>query len=87
MEKRGNLPVTRSTFRGSGIALFIETSNAEAHADMYINEQSAERSLFGGLSAILVRIHYIPMGIYRCFVIRRIVWNCQIPECQSQSVK
>lgn len=47
MEKRGNLPVTRSTFRGSGIALFIETSNAEAHADMYINEQSAERSLLG----------------------------------------
>lgn len=30
--------VTRPTHRGSGIALLVETSNAEAHADMYINE-------------------------------------------------
>lgn len=30
--------VTRPTHRGSGIALLVETSNAEAHADMFINE-------------------------------------------------
>ena len=33
--------VTRPTHRGSGIALLVETSNAEAHADMYINEYDA----------------------------------------------
>ena len=33
--------VTRPTHRGSGIALLVETSNAEAHADMYINEYNA----------------------------------------------
>lgn len=33
--------VTRPTHRGSGIALLVETSNAEAHADMYINECDA----------------------------------------------
>ena len=33
--------VTRPTHRGSGIALLVETSNAEAHADMHINEHDA----------------------------------------------
>ena len=33
--------VTRPTHRGSGIALLVEPSNAEAHADMYINEYDA----------------------------------------------
>ncbi len=31
----GILPVTRPTLRGSGIALSVRTSNAEAHACMY----------------------------------------------------
>jgi len=35
--------VTRPTHRGSGIALLVETSNAEAHADMYINEYDANK--------------------------------------------
>ena len=37
--------VTRPTHRGSGIALLVETSNAEAHADMYINEYDANNAL------------------------------------------
>lgn len=37
----GIMLVTRPTHRGSGIALLVETSNAEAHADMYINEYDA----------------------------------------------
>ena len=37
MKKRGNLPVTRPTHRGSGIAQLVRTSNAEAHASMYID--------------------------------------------------
>lgn len=37
----GIMLVTRPTHRGSGIALLVETSNAEAHADMYINEHDA----------------------------------------------
>ncbi len=48
MKKRGNLPVTRPTFRGSGIALIVRTSNAEAHADMYINDKVG---------------YYIPMSV------------------------
>ena len=36
-KKRGNLPVTRPTHRGSGIAQLVRTSNAEAHASMYID--------------------------------------------------
>ena len=35
--------VTRPTHRGSGIALLVETSNAEAHADMYINEYATDK--------------------------------------------
>ena len=31
-KERGILPVTRPTYRGSGIALIVRTSNAEAHA-------------------------------------------------------
>ena len=36
-KKAWESPVTRPTSRGSGIALSVWTSNAEAHADMYIN--------------------------------------------------
>ena len=36
-KKRGNHTVTRPTCGGSGIALIVRTSNAEAHADMNIN--------------------------------------------------
>ncbi len=63
-EKRGNLPVTRPTHRGSGIALLVETSNAEAHADMYINENDANNRQ--GLSVYKIGYN-IPMDIYRCF--------------------
>ena len=53
-EKRGNLLVTRPTHRGSGIALLVETSNAEAHADMYINEHDTNNQQ--GLSVCKNRI-------------------------------
>ena len=56
--------VTRPTHRGSGIALLVETSNAEAHADMYINEYDANNRKV----CLHTLIGYnIPMDIYRCF--------------------
>ena len=57
--------VTRPTHRGSGIALLVETSNAEAHADMYINEYNANNR--HGLPCIQSIGYNIPMDIYRCF--------------------
>ena len=44
-KERGILPVTRPTYRGSGIALIVRTSNAEAHADMYINNIDAVKPM------------------------------------------
>ena len=43
-KKRGNL-VTRPTHRSSGIAQTVETSNAEAHADMNKRKAKAHRIL------------------------------------------
>ena len=63
-ESVGIMLVTRPTHRGSGIALIVETSNAEAHADMYINEYDASNRQ--GLPAYKIGYN-IPMDIYRCF--------------------
>ncbi|MBR1503410.1 MAG: hypothetical protein IJ618_05975 [Prevotella sp.] len=57
MKKRGNLLVTRPTSRGSGIALSVRTSNAEAHADMYINDEDCIEAIDGCLQIIRRILH------------------------------
>lgn len=58
------VPVTRLTLQASRIALPVETSNAEAHADMYITPP--QYTLSQKRIQLWLSVYNIPMDIYRC---------------------
>lgn len=65
--------------------LFVETSNAEAHADMYINGCDYIRANDGCLQVTFA--YYISMDVIVALMFDKRLGNCQIPERQAQSVK
>ena len=73
--------VARPTLQASRIAHPVETSNAEAHADMYISARVPLKKVHFWLL-----IYNIPMNIYCCFVFDRIQ-VCETLKSQEQSVK
>ena len=81
-KKRGTRLPTRSTYQGSGIALSVRTSNAEAHADMYI---SANPQPYNNGCKVCRKDNISTLGIYRCLVFDGYS-NCQIQISQEQSV-
>ena len=83
-KKRGATPVTRSTCRGSGIAQFAETSNAESPTPdvPYIetvngvgNNNQHQRGLY--------RIH--PMRRSRCFVFDKLLWTARFLHVKTKA--
>ena len=62
-----------SLFKACGFALSVETSNAEAHANIWYYH-----SMIMLVNHRAVCIH--PIGIYRCFVFDGLFWNCHISE-------
>ena len=65
--------------------LFVETSNAEAHADMHINNTGCKKPI-RAVSKSHVG-YYIPMDVIVALMFDKRLGNCQIPERQAQSVK
>jgi hypothetical protein len=70
-KKRGSLTVTHPTLGGLGVARFDWTSNAEAHADMYIDTPKWHA-------------YYISMNVHNCFALTEPV-NRQVSKRQAQS--
>ena len=65
--------------------LFVETSNAEAHADMYINDYDCIEANNGCQHSFVG--YYISMDVIVALIFDKRIGNCQIPERQAQSVK
>ena len=65
-KERGILPVTRPTYRGSGIALIVRTSNAEAHAVCIYASTRVESQWW--LTTMLIRILHTHER-HCCFVV------------------
>ena len=63
--------------------LFVETSNAEAHADMYIRDNTCKETKSFRMQYVC-RIIHIHERLC-CFAVWQLIWNCQILECQEQS--
>lgn len=86
-KKRGACSVTRSTCRGSGIAQFVETSNAEAPRQCkYIeylldNERQSRPKPLRTVYNTPHEAFCIALFLTNCVV------NCQIPTRQNQSVQ
>lgn len=62
---------------------FVETSNAETHADMYINIMTCNIVDNDYLQFVSLILH--THGRLCCFDVWQMYWNCQIPESQAQS--
>ena len=71
----------RPTFRGSGIALFVWTSNAEAHALVYKQILGRANKGYPTKETVIYTLH----GRSLLLCLWRIKRNCQIPERQAQS--
>ena len=65
--------------------LFVETSNAEAHADMYINDYDCIEANNGCQHSFVG--YYISMDVIVALMFDKRFGNCQIPTRQAQSVK
>lgn len=85
-KRRGSQTVTRPTNWGSGIAHLLETSNAEAHADMYwyTFSQSSCPCIADTKPRKKNAYIHIPQASTVAFVFEKI-WNCQISVRQEQS--
>ena len=84
IKKRGNLPVTRPTNRGSGIALTDERATPKP-TPICKSALTASKPMMAKCNTDVG--YYIPMGVFAAMFLTVSWWNCQIPIRQAQSVK
>ena len=65
MKKRGNLPVTRPTHRGSGIALIVERATPKPTL-ICINDNNCNKANGGCLQHVG---YYIPMSVFVALIL------------------
>ena len=77
----GVLSVTRPTARGSGIALIVETSNAEAHACMYMRHNWLKPIIANNQYVRILHTH----ERHCCFDVLTI--SLELPDSEPSSTK